>query len=469
MIDTKKLDGERTLSVGRPQGIGTAPVGVKVTRDGCFLLRPTPARTRWRCSRCRRGGTTCQSEKKAKKKNKRKKHKRDDRVHKSATGDPHRPHPGRPQAEPPRPAACQLVGRVPVASYPVAAEASPRRKTLVWLAAKGLGRRAPTRTARSPPSPNDTDDHINHFQYLPSIVRARRAIARFPTDATLRKLTPRAERADRARRTRSSRRPARRCAPGRAKIKHVFYIVRENRTYDQVLGDDARGDGDPNLTLFGDDITPNAHALARRFPLLDHVYANSEASIDGHFWTSARRRCPTTCVKNWHQNYGGRDRPYDFGVYAVTWPAKRFLFDRAEKAGDLLLQLRRGGRGRRAAPRQGPHAGRDAGGQQAARSPSRRPRPPGRLLPERRLDRHRRDHRAGGLRLARRPPARRSARCRASTASAHSFTQQLATGTVPAFNYLVLPNDHTNGSTPGAARRRRWSPTTTTRSARSST
>src|SRR4029450_9799166 len=97
-------------------------------------------------------------------------------------------------------------------------------------------------------------------------------------------------------------------------IKHVFYIVRENRTYDQVLGDDARGEGDPSLTLFGDQ-TPNLHALVRRFPLLDHLYANSEASIDGHFWTSAAK-VSDYVEKNWFQNYGGRGRPYDFGVYA---------------------------------------------------------------------------------------------------------------------------------------------------------
>jgi Phosphoesterase family len=62
------------------------------------------------------------------------------------------------------------------------------------------------------------------------------------------------------------------------------------------------------------------------------VFANSEASIDGHFWTSAAG-VSDYVVKNWHANYGGRHRPYDFGVYAVTWPSQRFLFDRAEKQG----------------------------------------------------------------------------------------------------------------------------------------
>src|SRR5581483_4153619 len=115
-------------------------------------------------------------------------------------------------------------------------------------------------------------------------------------------------------------------------IKHVFYIVRENRTYDQVLGDDPRGDADPGLTLFGRRITPNIHALVKRFPLLDHVYANSQASIDGHFWTAAAK-VSDYVNKNWYQNYAGRGRPYDFGVYAVTWPQNGFLFDQAQRQG----------------------------------------------------------------------------------------------------------------------------------------
>jgi hypothetical protein len=115
-------------------------------------------------------------------------------------------------------------------------------------------------------------------------------------------------------------------------IKHVFFIVRENRTYDQVLGDDRRGDGAPALTLFGQRVTPNMHALVQRFPLLDHVYADSEASIDGHFWTSAAA-VSDYVQKSWEQNYAGRGRPYDFGAYTITWPGTGFLFDRAQRQG----------------------------------------------------------------------------------------------------------------------------------------
>ena len=233
--------------------------------------------------------------------------------------------------------------------------------------------------------------------------------------------------------------------------------MRENRTYDQILGDDPRGDGDPKLTLFGEKITPNAHALAKRFPLLDHVYANSEASIDGHFWTSAGA-VSDYVTKNWHQNYGGRKRPYDFGVYSVTWPSQRFLFDQAEQqgisyfnygeaiagtvpltdkdrnpeetaaGGAQVRQVRpRAAHARAAAAPPAPCFSNDAssGGTNVITRP-------------------------GGLRLlaaARRQPARPPRA--GSSASASASSSRCDADAVPKFNYITLPNDHTAGTTPG--------------------
>ena len=112
----------------------------------------------------------------------------------------------------------------------------------------------------------------------------------------------------------------------------MFFIVKENRTYDQVLGDIKRGDGDPKLTLFGQNITPNMHALAARFPLLDHVYADSQVSIDGHYWTAAGA-VPPYVIKNWPANYAGRGRPLDFGAYEVSAPPEGYIFQRALERG----------------------------------------------------------------------------------------------------------------------------------------
>ena len=92
-------------------------------------------------------------------------------------------------------------------------------------------------------------------------------------------------------------------------IKHVFYVIRENRTYDQVLGDLPQGNGDPSLTLFGENTTPNAHALARQFVLLDNFYVDAEVSYDGHAFSTGA--WATDAVeKIWPMNYGRREARY---------------------------------------------------------------------------------------------------------------------------------------------------------------
>jgi YVTN family beta-propeller protein len=93
-------------------------------------------------------------------------------------------------------------------------------------------------------------------------------------------------------------------------IKHVFYIAKENRTYDQVLGDVPGGNGDSSLTLFGADVTPNLHALAQRFVLLDNFYSNSEVSFDGWGWLT-EGIANENLIKNVPYNYSGRGRNYD--------------------------------------------------------------------------------------------------------------------------------------------------------------
>jgi YVTN family beta-propeller protein len=93
-------------------------------------------------------------------------------------------------------------------------------------------------------------------------------------------------------------------------IKYVFYVIKENRTYDQVLGDIPEGNGDPNLVLFGERFTPNQHALAREFVLLDNFYVDGEVSADGHNW-SMGAYATDYIEKNWPTSYGGRGGGYD--------------------------------------------------------------------------------------------------------------------------------------------------------------
>ena len=95
------------------------------------------------------------------------------------------------------------------------------------------------------------------------------------------------------------------------KIKHVIYIIKENRTYDQVLGDLDRGNGDPSLTMFPEPITPNHHALARRFVTLDNTYCSGAVSGDGWVWGTAGRTSDFT-EKTIAVNYAGRGASYDY-------------------------------------------------------------------------------------------------------------------------------------------------------------
>lgn len=92
-------------------------------------------------------------------------------------------------------------------------------------------------------------------------------------------------------------------------INYVFYVIKENRTYDQVLGDMPGGNGDRDLVLFGREITPNQHALAEEFVLLDNFYVDSEVSADGHNW-SVGAYATDYLEKTWPTSYGGRGGAY---------------------------------------------------------------------------------------------------------------------------------------------------------------
>jgi YVTN family beta-propeller protein len=116
-------------------------------------------------------------------------------------------------------------------------------------------------------------------------------------------------------------------------IKHVFYIIKENRTYDQVLGDMPEGNGDTSLVLFGEKFTPNQHALAREFVLLDNFYVNGEVSADGHNW-SLGGYATDYLEKNWPTSYGGRGGTYDAeGNREIANNKAGFIWDFCKRQG----------------------------------------------------------------------------------------------------------------------------------------
>src|SRR5262252_8125259 len=113
-------------------------------------------------------------------------------------------------------------------------------------------------------------------------------------------------------------------------IKHVFLIIRENRTYDQVLGDVAAGDGDPSLAVFGGKVTPNAHKLVKRFPLFDNFYDPSRQSADGHQWIAEGMAPYADDIQSpdWNRSYPGGN-----AGDALAYQNKGFLFSEAAAKG----------------------------------------------------------------------------------------------------------------------------------------
>jgi DNA-binding beta-propeller fold protein YncE len=133
-------------------------------------------------------------------------------------------------------------------------------------------------------------------------------------------------------------------AGGANPIRHVIYVLKENRTYDQIFGDLPVGDGDASLTMYGAEITPNQHKLALQFGVLDNFYDSGEVSGDGHLWSTAATTSDYN-EKTWPIAYRSKERTYDFGgsvadefpleqgIPDVDDPATGFLWDDLARRG----------------------------------------------------------------------------------------------------------------------------------------
>jgi DNA-binding beta-propeller fold protein YncE len=342
--------------------------------------------------------------------------------------------------------AFSVLGRIPTAAYTTDVEVTPDGRRLVWLAAKGLG----------------TGPNTGPVSNIDRLLFGRAGVLETPTDVEAQRLRARADRAV----VPSNVVPAPPpntplIGPGGGpsdKIKHVFYVVRENRTYDQILGSEPRGQGDPRLQVFDDNgvpgptggVTPNVHALVRRFPLLDRVFANSEESTVGHQITAGGYVNDYTMRKA----TTGRGKRGDPDIFAIGIPPNGYVFDQAARQGVTFRNY--GEAAVHAIPGFGNDEGRPTFGAVANGTDQAYPSQVfGSCSPlggaadpalERVPNAVRCTADAGQVGATSGPPAVNS-RMRSFAAQ---FTAQVATGTVPALNYVVLFNDHTDGSAPGA-------------------
>ena len=228
----------------------------------------------------------------------------------------------------------RLVGRIPAGWYPTAVLA--RGDTLLVASGKGLGTRANpdgpqpivARDRVQPPGANTTFSQLTGSLMIAPIASASAAA-----------LVPYSRRVAAANGWGVPRTAATRYPP----IEHVIYVIKENRSYDQVFGDLRQADGDSSLLYFPRAVSPNHHALAERFGIFDRFFVNAEVSADGHNWSTAAY-ATDYLEKTVQLNYSSRGRSYDYegsqlGVRSVIQdddvnaPASGYLWDLAQRKG----------------------------------------------------------------------------------------------------------------------------------------
>jgi YVTN family beta-propeller protein len=208
-----------------------------------------------------------------------------------------------------KPGASQVEGFIPTGWYPTAAMFSHDGSRIFVLSGKGLTSQANPRFRRKDVSGGDA-------QYIGAMLTGTLSILPTPDRAALSALTktvynvtPYSDEHRLAPAGAPAGSPIPRRVGDPSPIKHVFYVIRENRSYDQIFGDLDRGNGDPTLCLFGDQVTPNAHALVREFGVLDNFYVDAEVSYDGHAFSTGSY-ATDVIEKFWPTNYAARGAVY---------------------------------------------------------------------------------------------------------------------------------------------------------------
>ncbi|MEW4568729.1 bifunctional YncE family protein/alkaline phosphatase family protein [Tautonia sp. JC769] len=236
-----------------------------------------------------------------------------------------------------QPGRSRSMGFLPVGWYPTCVRLSEDGKTIYVSNGKG----AMSRSNRQGPQPT-AGPRPPTVEYIGGLFEGTLSVIPMPTPDRMAELTRTVYECSPIDRERpaavTAERPEGNPIPAQvgepSPIKYCIYIVKENRTYDQVFGDIPEGKGAPELCLFPEEVTPNHHALAREFVLLDNFYVESEVSADGHEWTMAAYATDFV-ERTWPLGYRGDRRvPYPSeGNFAIARPAGGYLWDRAREAG----------------------------------------------------------------------------------------------------------------------------------------
>ena len=233
------------------------------------------------------------------------------------------------------------LGFIPTGWYPTSVRVTPDGKKLLIANGKGIISKANP----NGPQPGKKAPPKTTVEYIGGLFKGTLSVIHLPSRAEFETLlegyTAQAYRCSPLLKDNAptGKRPPKNPIPGRlgdpSPIKHCIYIVKENRTYDQVFGDIKEGNGDASLCLFPENVTPNHHKLARDFVLLDNFYVESEVSADGHEWSMAAYASDFV-EKFWPLNYGhNKSRKYAYpseGNFPIATPAGGYLWDRAAEA-----------------------------------------------------------------------------------------------------------------------------------------
>ncbi len=195
----------------------------------------------------------------------------------------------------------RAAGFIPTEWYPTALAVHGDDLFVVTGKGKGTG-------PNNGPQPANTPDKNRSTPYIVSLIRG--SVARLKISEAMNNLAQSTEEVLESNLMRGTAGTI--SFPGGGNpIRHVIYIIKENRTYDQIFGDLQPGDGDPSLCMYGGRITPNQHALARQFGIVDNFYDSGEVSGDGHVWSMAAITSDYT-EKTWQIAYRGNERTYDY-------------------------------------------------------------------------------------------------------------------------------------------------------------